>query len=134
MKLASLFTILLFSAHSFGACTDYFKIYGLINLKNKKWTTLKVDNKPRSICEALPDIPNANIELSFQKDSKSFKTRIYRSLDGYWDHPEKNGTFTGGTLPLTEIEINSFIPVWYSGSVLKIKEMPSNKKLTEVKL
>ncbi len=134
MKFASLITILFFSTHSFGACTDYFKIYGLLNLKNKKWTTLKIDNKPRSICEKLPEIPNANIQLSFKKDSNNWTTKIYRSLDGYWDHPEKDGTFTGGSLPLTEIEINSFIPTWYSGSVLTIQETPSNKKLTETKL
>lgn len=134
MKFAGLLTIFFFSTNAFSTCTDYFKIYGLINLKNKKWTTLKVDNKPRSICNKLPEVPNANIELSFKKDSDVFTTKIYRSLDGYWDHPEKNGTFTGGSLPLTEIEINSFIPSWYSGSVLTIHETGSNKKLTEVKL
>lgn len=134
MKVIALFSVLFFSGQSIAACSDFFKLYGLVNLKTNKWTTLKVDNKVREFCKPMPEIPNANLELRFKKDKQLFTIKIYRSLDGFWDHPETNGKFTGGKMPLKDIEINSFIPSWYSESTLTIQEISSRKILTEVKL
>lgn len=134
MKIVALLLVSFITNQSIAACPVYNKLFGVIDLKKKIWSTSKVDTKPRELCNEIPHIPNANLEITFKKDDKVFTTNIYRSLRGYWDHPENNGSFTGGTMPLTIIEVNTFIPDWYEKSTMTIKDKQSNKTLAEAKL
>lgn len=123
-----------YSLNAFSACQDYFRLYGIIGVKKKSWETTNVSKKSKKICNKLPMHPDANIEISLVKGKSSFTTKIFRSLNGFWDHPEKNGTWSGGTYSLDVIEVNAFVPDWYKNSTMKIKEISSNKTLVETKL
>ncbi len=123
-----------FSFNAFSACQDYFKLYGIVGLKKKSWETTNVSKKVKKVCNELPFQPNANLEISLVKGKSAFKTKIFRSLNGFWDHPEKNGKWSGGTYSLDVLEVNTFVPDWYKNSTMRIKEISSNKTLVETKL
>lgn len=115
------------------ACTDYQRIYGTLDLQKKEWKTVKIDKSKEKICERLPEAPNANLEIKLTNKEKSFSTKIFRTLVTHWDHPEKNGQWSGGIAPLHEVEINVLIPLWYEGATLTISDQ-HGKKISESKL
>lgn len=133
-KIILLSSLSLFSFTALAECSDYYRLYGITNLKKKTWETTNVDKKVKIICKALPTPPNANLEILMTKKKSKFSTRIYRSLTGFWDHPEKSGEWSGGTYPLDVIEVNTLVPDWYKGSKMKIIDLSSNKTLVETKL
>lgn len=133
--LISLFSLLtLFSFSAFSACPEYYRLFGITNLKKKTWETTNVDTKVKKICNSLPIPFQANLEISFSKKDSKFSTRIFRSLTGFWDHPEKSGKWSGGTFQLDILEVNTLVPTWYKGSTMKIIEIESKKTLVETKL
>lgn len=120
-------------AHASSSCTDYQRIFGTLNLKTKTWTTLRVVETTETICEELPVPTNANLKVEIVKDSKKFRTTLFRPLVRHWDEPVKNGQWAGGAVSIDETEINLLIPHWYKGSTLTISDK-NGKKLTEEKL
>lgn len=133
-KLLSISLFLSYSIHSIAACGDYVRLHGLLNLPKKSWETTNVSKKITIICKDLPEVPHANLEITLRKKKSTFRTKIFRSLDGYWDKTAKDGKWEGGTYPLDVIEVNTLIPDWFKGSNLKIKDLNNNKILVEVKL
>lgn len=131
----SLFSLLtLFSFSAFSACPEYYRLFGITNLKKKTWETTNVDTKRKKICKPLPVLDHANLEIRLSKNKSKFSTKIFRSLTGFWDRPEKNGEWSGGTYPLEVIEVNTLVPAWYKGSKMEIIDLSSNKTLVETKL
>jgi hypothetical protein len=114
-------------------CNDYQRIYGTLDLQKKEWKTLRINETKEKICDRLPEVPNANLEIKLTNKEKKFSTKIFRTLVNHWDHPEKNGQWSGGIAPLHEVEINVLIPHWYKDATLTIFDQ-HGKKLSESKL
>ena len=114
------------------SCGQFHKLYGVLNLESKKWTTNLIDS-PETFCDPFPKAHNPNIEITLKKKKQVYTTEAFSSLDEYWDHP-KDGKFEGGKRPNKILDINVFIPAWYKGSTLTIRHKSSNKVLKEVKL
>jgi hypothetical protein len=127
---------LLIISSAFAACEDYKKIHGLIHLKKKTWETTHVNKKYVNICDALPSPQNANIEISLSKGKMIFSTRIYRPLLGFWDETlDKEGaSLNGGTYDITHLNIDIFVPKWYKGAKITVKDMVNDKIIIESKL
>lgn len=135
--LQKVFVLSFLSALSVGAlaaCPKYQKVYGLLDLKTKDLKEIEVKKNNEELCGTLPTPLNANLKISLTKNKQKFETKIFRSLDAYYDQLGKNKSYTGHAERLEEIEITSFIPEWYQGSTLKITDLSTNKVLTETKL
>lgn len=129
-----LFQILsLFSLNAGAACIQLQKLYGVLNTETKAWTTHLVD-APQKFCEKIPEPAKPNLEVIVTKKKQTYRTKIFTSLTEYWDHAEKNGSWSGGKRPSDLLEINAFIPSWHKGGTLIIKEISSGKIMKEVKL
>ncbi|WPU63512.1 hypothetical protein [Peredibacter starrii] len=123
----------LFSLNVSAACVHLQKLYGVLNTETKAWTTHLID-APQKYCSKIPEPSKPNLEIIVKKNKQSYKTRIFSPLNEYWDHPEKNGSWSGGKRPSELVEVNAFIPNWHKGSKLIIKEISSGKIMKEVKL
>ena len=132
-KLILIQVLCLFSLHVNAACVQLQKLYGVLNTETKAWTTHLIDS-PQKFCEKVPEPSKPNLEIIVKKKKQHYRTRIFTSLTEYWDHPEKNGTWSGGKRQSELVEINAFIPNWHKGSTLIIKEISSGKTMKEVKL
>lgn len=124
----------LLSVGALAACPKYQKVYGMLDLKSKDLKEVEVNKNTEELCGELPVPINANLKITVKKNKQKFETKIFRSLEGYFDQKGKNKSFTGGTYKMDEIEITSFIPTWYQGSTLIITDLSTNKVLTEKKL
>lgn len=122
------------SVGALAACPKYKKVYGMLDLNSKNLKEVEVNQSSEELCGTLPTPLNANLKITVTKKKQKFETKIFRSMDGYFDQPTKDKKFTGGTYKLNEIEITSFIPDWYKGSTLTITDLSNNKVLTETKL
>ncbi len=118
----------------FGACDQYWKIHGLVNLKKKTWETTHVNKKSEEVCNALPLPANPNIEIKVVKGEQIFTTRIFRPLVGFWDKEGKDHKLSGGTFEIDLLPVDSFMPIWYQGSVMTITEISSKQKIAETRL
>lgn len=116
------------------ACETYYRFHGNLDLKTKSFTLISINSDEEDICEELPLPSNPNLEILITKDDKKFSTKIFRSFHYFWDHPEPSGKWTGGAIPQTELYIETFIPSWYKGSNLTIRDIAKDKIMTEVKL
>lgn len=119
---------------AFAACPKYQKVFGMLDLKSKNLKEVEVKKNNEQLCGSLPTPLNANLKITVTKNKQKFETKIFRSMDAYYDQLGKKKTYTGHAERLEEIEITSFIPEWYSGSTLKITDLSTNKVLTETKL
>lgn len=128
------FIFLTVSSYAQSACETYYRFHGNLDLKTKSFTLVSINSDEEDFCEELPLPLNPNIEITVTKDDKKFNTKIFRSFYQFWDHPEPNGKWTGGAIPKTELYIETFIPSWYKGSLLKIRDLNNDKVMTEVKL
>lgn len=123
------------SVSAFAACPKYTKIHGMLDLSTGTLKQIEYQKDFETLCDTLPTPLNANLLIVVTKDKKKFETKIHRSFEEFWDHPDtKNKTWTGGKQDLKEIEITSFIPDWYKNSDFKIIDMTSKKVLAETKL
>lgn len=125
-------TAFVFEANA--ACEKYQRIFASVDLKTKKMIKKTWAKDVESICEKLPDVPNANIEVSVEKKNQKFSQKIFRSLVGYWDHPEDDGKWSGGQTKLSTLEFNTLLPQWAKGQTLRLKEIGTGKILLEQKL
>lgn len=133
-QLTLIILMLVSSLPAYSACEEYRKIHGLISLEKKSWETTHVNKKSVKICEALPLPPTANLEVTFSKGSKKFSTQIFRPLVGHWDVKAKDKKFDGGTYKIKYLPIETFAPAWFSGSKLKVQELPSKRVIVEATL
>ncbi len=132
-----LFTTILstLSVGALCACPKYKKIHALLEVKSKSLKEIEFAKNTEELCGTLPTPINANLKIALIKNNQKFETKIFRSLEGYWDQKgKKEKTWTGGSHELPEIEITSFIPEWYKGATLTITELNSNSTLSETKL
>jgi hypothetical protein len=129
-------TLIFFSAPklTFAQCKDLYRFYAIIDLKAKTIEMTKIDSAFEKFCDDLVIPPNANLEIILSKNKNTFSTKLYRSMVRFWDHPEDNGKWTGGVMPQTKLYIDSFLPVWYKGAVMKIKDIKKDKILSEATL
>jgi hypothetical protein len=137
MRLFCIFATFIFfinSTNTFAGCKDLYHFYAIIDLKTRGFELTKIDSTSEKFCEDLVIHPNANLEIILSKNKNTFSTKVYRSLVRFWDHPEDNGKWTGGVMPQTKLYIDSFLPSWYKGAVIKIKDMKKDKILSEATL
>ncbi len=119
---------------TFAQCRDLYHFYAIVDLKTKILKMTKIDSAPEKFCEDLVVPSNANLEIILSKNKNTFSTKVYRSMLRFWDHPEEDGKWTGGVMPQTKLYIDSFLPDWYKGSVIKIKDLKKEKILSEATL
>lgn len=122
------------SVGALSACPKYQKVYGMLDLKSNSLKDIEVKKNNEELCGILPTPLNANLKITLTKNKQTFETKIFRSMDAYFDQLGKNKTYTGHAEKAEKIEITSFIPDWYQGSTLKITDLSTNKVLTETKL
>ena len=129
-------TLIFFSAPklTFAQCKDLYRFYAIVDLKAKTIEMTKIDSAFEKFCDDLVIPPNANLEIILSKNKNTFSTKLYRSMVRFWDHPENNENWTGGITPQTKLYIDSFLPSWYKGSVMKIKDIRKNKIISEATL
>ncbi len=117
------------------ACPKYKKIHAMLELESKALKEIEFAKNGEELCGTLPTPINANLKIALVKNNQKFETKIFRSLEGYWDQKgKKDKTWAGGSHALSEIEITSFIPDWFKGATLTITDMNSNTVLSETKL
>lgn len=116
------------------ACPKYQKVYGMLDLKKNILKEIEVNKNAEELCGVLPTPMNANLKVTVTKDKQVFETKIFRSFDKFWDLKGKNKTWKGGSHPMSEIEITSFIPDWYQDSTLTITNLTTNQTIAETKL
>lgn len=133
----SLFATLIFlltPKPTFAQCRDLYHFYAIVDLKTKTIEITKIDSNSQKFCEDLVIPPNANLEIILSKNKNSFSTKLYRSFIRFWDHPEENGKWTGGITPQTKLYIDSFLPSWYKGAVIKLKDLKKDKIISEANI
>lgn len=116
------------------ACPEYLRIWGMIDLTNKTWSTTNVSKSATPICGALPLPAEKNLEVTLTKGKKKFSTRIFQTLRGYDEGEGEDKTFAGKRFELKEVSIDTFVPDWYKGARMKITEISTNKTIVETKL
>jgi hypothetical protein len=137
MRLFCIFATFIFfinPKNTFAGCKDLYHFYAIIDLKTRGFELTKIDPTAENFCEDLVTPPKANLEISISKNQNTFSTKIYRSFFTYWDHPEDNGKWSGGIRPQTKLYIDSFLPSWHKGALIKIKDIKKNKIISEAKL
>jgi hypothetical protein len=128
------FIFLILSRDAIAGCKDLHRFYAIVDLKTKDFKLTKIDSTSEKFCEDLVIPPNANLEISITKKDYKFSTKIYRSFYTFWDHPEDNGKWSGGVMPQTKLYIDSFLPSWHKGALIKIRDLNNNKIISEAKL
>lgn len=129
-----LFAFLMTPTLLLAECDVYHKVHGLLNLKKVSWETMHVNKDITRICGLLPQPVNPNLEVTLTKDRQNFSTNIYTPLVGYWDKKTKDKKWEGGSYELQELNIDTFVPSWYKGASLKIKDINSKHVIIETKL
>lgn len=134
LKTVLILTIFIYTAYAQAACVNYRKIYGLVNLKDKKWETTHINKNPTEICGEIPAHPSPNLEIHLVKDQKEFKIKIYRPLADFWDIAADEGKLKGGRLEIKHLFIDAFYPEWYKGAKLTLRSLSDQKVIVEATL
>ena len=134
LKTGLILVLLTCSLGAHSECVEYRKIHGLIHLKNKTWELTHVNKKSEKFCQALPLPVQPNLEVTLTKGKDTFSTKIFRPLVGHWDDTTPDKQFTGGQYDITYLPIDTFVPAWFKGSKIVVKEFPSQKVIIEGKL
>ena len=134
MRLLTFLALISLANTSWGACEEYRKIHGIVNLKTKVWETTHINKKSQKICGELPLPSQPNIEVKIVKGKKSFSTKIFRPLIGLWHVTTEQKKFEGGPYEIKHLSLDTFVPGWFKGAKLTLLEIPSNKIIVETTL
>lgn len=134
MKISFLIGALLISVQARASCQVYHRAWGQVDLAKGTWETLHVKKEPTTICGALPLPAITNLEVKLTKGKKTFTTTIFQTLDGFDETHGSKGSFAGGPFSLKTVSVDTFVPEWYPGSQLSLKQLETKQTIAQGKL